>query len=254
MLMAHKLFDGFVAYKGLQPETVDMLRDCKWLESAQLFDMGKIEALQQFSPFDDILRKLPYPECWFESEDQFGTHVGVYLTAEDSGEIGGSIFTYESGMKWILMAVFSIDADHGGIFVSPIEYKTKSGVLPLQPGVYVNAALAYVAKFLSALRCVNVDAVRIDPPPAMQKARARRGKKPFFSHWVLVLRGKSATGEWLGGTHNSPRVHLRRSHFREYSPGKWTCVSECVVGNKSLGMVTKSYAFDASAVSNAARV
>ncbi len=46
----------------------------------------------------------------------------------------------------------------------------------------------------------------------------------------------------FGGTHASPRLHLRRGHPRQYAPGKYCWVQPCVVGNKAAGMVHKDYA------------
>lgn len=47
--------------------------------------------------------------------------------------------------------------------------------------------------------------------------------------------------ESMGGTHASPRLHLRRGHARQYAEGKYCWVQPHVVGNKKLGMVHKDY-------------
>ena len=91
------------------------------------------------------------------------------------------------------------------------------------------------------LSCVNVDTIELKPDQALQKARQKRGKLPLFSSWVCVLKGKSAQGEWLGGTHASPRLHYRRGHVRNLEDGRTVWVRECMVGNKELGLVEKSY-------------
>jgi len=44
------------------------------------------------------------------------------------------------------------------------------------------------------------------------------------------------------GTHASPALHLRRGHARQYSPGLYTWVQPCIVGNKKDGLVHKDYA------------
>ena len=43
-----------------------------------------------------------------------------------------------------------------------------------------------------------------------------------------------------GGTHASPRVHLRRGHIRKIADGRTVWVQACVVGSKH-GMVLKDY-------------
>ena len=77
------------------------------------------------------------------------------------------------------------------------------------------------------------------------KKREAKGKVPFFTYKVLTLKpSKRSSGEGLGGTHASPRVHLRRGHIRRL-PDKRIWVNGCVVGDKSKGMVVKDYAVPA---------
>jgi len=99
-----------------------------------------------------------------------------------------------------------------------------------------------LSTFLSALNCNNVKQIEHKPNQKLQNARQKRGKYPLFSHWTLELSiPKSSKGKSkLIGTHASPRVHLRRGHPRQYSPGKWTWVQACVVG-RGKGIITKDY-------------
>lgn len=106
--------------------------------------------------------------------------------------------------------------------------------------------IAAVAELIAALSCKNVYIGDNDAPHALNEKRARRGKQPFFSYKTLHIKGESRTVNttYMGGTHASPRVHLRRGHIRRLPQGKvW--VSHCVVGSKSLGMVAKDYAVHA---------
>lgn len=45
----------------------------------------------------------------------------------------------------------------------------------------------------------------------------------------------------LGGTHASPRFHLRRAHLRHFTDGSMTLVRQARVGNPFLGIVEKDY-------------
>ena len=94
------------------------------------------------------------------------------------------------------------------------------------------------------MNCSNIIKVEHNPDEKLQKARIKRGKKPLFSYWTLQLSipNEREEGASLGGTHASPRVHLRRGHARQYAPGKYTWVQPCAVGNKSLGVIHKDYA------------
>jgi hypothetical protein len=104
-------------------------------------------------------------------------------------------------------------------------------------------AVVSVTRFLSALNCININRIEHKPSEKLQKARAKRGKQPLFSYWTLEidLPKSRAAGEDYGGTHASPRVHLRRGHPRKYAPGKYCWVQPHVVGNKAAGMVHKDY-------------
>lgn len=103
--------------------------------------------------------------------------------------------------------------------------------------------LGVIADFLAALSCRNV--ITVDGPApsvALNKARQKRGKQPFFTYKVLTIEvpNDSVEGPPRGGTHASPRVHLRRGHIRHLPSGNvW--VNAAVVGNKRLGMVSKDY-------------
>lgn len=107
--------------------------------------------------------------------------------------------------------------------------------------------LGSVVEFCAALACRNVDARDvITPPEKLNKARVRRGKSPLHVYHVLSISGGSGDSASNGGTHASPRVHLRRGHIRRLPIGPiW--VNACVVGDKSRGMVTKDYAVVAMA-------
>jgi hypothetical protein len=111
------------------------------------------------------------------------------------------------------------------------------GVVDLREAVVLHYA---ALKFVAAMHCGNVTQKQTRPADRLNRARVKRGKKPLFSYWTLHL-SRSEAGEALGGTHDSPRVHLRRGHPRQYAPGKYTWVQPHVVGNKTLGMVHKDY-------------
>jgi hypothetical protein len=107
----------------------------------------------------------------------------------------------------------------------------------------IQSVIDVMAAFLSALNCTNIKRVEHRPDAKLQKARAKRGKQPLFSYWTLELDlSRAESSESLGGTHASPRLHLRRGHPRQYAPGKFTWVQPCAVGNKKAGMVHKDYA------------
>jgi hypothetical protein len=105
-------------------------------------------------------------------------------------------------------------------------------------------------QFLSFLACRNVTTEEVIPCEQQQKARAKRGKRPFFSYHVLKLSPVSgrpvpngARGLWTN------RVHLCRGHVREYTAekplfGKLTgryWIEPHVRGNRDRGITRKDY-------------
>jgi len=120
--------------------------------------------------------------------------------------------------------------------------KTYGDVNGLNLEVVAPEYVCAVRVFFTAMNCKNVVAKEVVHDAKLQKAREKRGKKPLFSFWTLELKQeKTEKCEGYGGTHNSPRLHLRRGHPREYAPGKWTWVQPCAVGNKALGLIHKDY-------------
>ena len=104
------------------------------------------------------------------------------------------------------------------------------------------ASVIVFVNFMAALACSN--SVAMDAPPPSPKLNAKRrkaGKTPFFTYKILTISGNSPqNSEAGGGTHGSPRVHLRRGHIRRL-PEKTVWVNACVVGDKSKGLIQKDY-------------
>lgn len=196
------------------------------------FDMGSYghSALDNIKPVES-LAVLPYWQCWFEIESD-GSVIGTQAAKQDDDSYVSAVFL-RKGREWALIAYYhtKIDVSDGVVCNLNSEHDT-----------FVTAFSFYpIRQFLTAMNCSNVRKVETLQPEKLQKARAKRGKKPLFSYWTLELKQDRAEGESLGGTHSSPRLHLRRGHPRQYAPNKWTWVQPCVVGNKSLGMVHKDY-------------
>lgn len=200
--------------------------------NAVCFDAGRIESMVGFRVVPELAR-LPYETCWieFESEDNF---VCALLTEEGKG-VGGHIWTKNKASRdWMFRCAFLCANDGGKTQFQAIRSKEDADQL--------NEVVAAFRCFLCALNCTNVRRVEHKADEKLQKARARRGKRPLFSTWTLELDlSRPESGDSLGGTHASPRLHLRRGHARQYAPGKWTWVQPCVVGNKAAGMIHKDY-------------
>lgn len=216
------------------------------IEKAISFHMGRVEGLQCIDPISELIR-LPFHVCWFECVNiskEYSETYGV-LATEIEEEIVLDIFCKKTNHKiWEIFGYSSLKKDTNNrisFCVGPKEiYKTDHSKHYTN---FIDAITFDVGRFLSALNCQNVKRVEHKPDAALNKARQKRGKLPLFSFWTLELDfDRSQRGQSCGGTHASPRLHLRRGHPRQYAPGVWTWVQPHVVGNKNLGIVHKDYA------------
>lgn len=202
---------------------------------AVCFEAGDIDDVLGFKIIEELVR-LPYPVMWIEGRmdsDVGGHSILGQLVWTHEGVINSAVFRKLQG-QWRYL--FGFEHRDGKQNVGHFDKGW--------PRDFLRLPVQFLFKFLSALNCTNINRVEHKPPEKLQKARARRGKKPLFSYWTLEidLPKSRAAGENYGGTHAAPRLHLRRGHPRQYAPGKYCWVQPCVVGNKAAGMVHKDYA------------
>lgn len=71
-------------------------------------------------------------------------------------------------------------------------------------------------EFLAAINCSNVGTQDVPAPKLLNDRRKKKGRALFYPYKVLDL-SPSSQGERGegGGTHASPRTHLRRGHIRQ---------------------------------------
>jgi hypothetical protein len=106
---------------------------------------------------------------------------------------------------------------------------------------------AFIENEIRAI-CVLIDAEVLERqqervPHLLNEARERRGKLPFYSfHTLRLRRAVRYVGAEFAGERakNSPRLHLRRGHWRHFPTFK-TWVRWTVVGDPSRGFVDKAY-------------
>ena len=106
--------------------------------------------------------------------------------------------------------------------------------------VYISA----VIELLEALSCRNVSTTNYQDASTKNGKRISEGKLPFYETKMLVVDTRamvSSKGVYLGGTHASPRQHLRRGHIRRL-PKDNIWIQPCVVGDPNKGTIHKQYA------------
>jgi hypothetical protein len=92
--------------------------------------------------------------------------------------------------------------------------------------------------FLNTLACSNV---AIEASIPSKQPKASKGALPFDIYHVLSVRSSSEGGQDHGGTHRSPREHLRRGHIRRLSTGKKIWINAVVVNAGAGASVLKDY-------------
>lgn len=101
-----------------------------------------------------------------------------------------------------------------------------------------------VVQACSVINCANVTTAEISAPAALNKKRQEKGKQPFFSYKVLQLSDerREAGKGGAGGSHASPRMHLRRGHLRRLESKVVWVRPAMVNAGSNTGVVLKDYA------------
>jgi hypothetical protein len=87
----------------------------------------------------------------------------------------------------------------------------------------------------------------VEPDAKLNKMRRARGKAPLFTYKVLTIGKKKRKSRHLGGTHASPRSHLRRGYYRTSRNGIRHWVQPCMVKGETDGFVHKDYVVEGTA-------
>lgn len=91
-----------------------------------------------------------------------------------------------------------------------------------------------VLELCEALTCVNVHIDKLQSTPkAVNDKRAAAGKMRLPDAWCLTIDVPAElkqAGPWKGGTHRSPRTHLRRGHIRRKPSGNYW-INSTIVGS-----------------------
>lgn len=203
--------------------------------NAQCFDIGDMSAICELQVVPELAR-LPYRAVWFEGHQSDSmlpqARIGLLAVEDDDGTVDCVCFVYQRRIWALMWLVRELDMRAGTYWMTTDTPEVATAV---------NTGIFALRAFCCALNCTNVERRQHAPDIKLQKARARRGKVPLFSYWTLELKGRRECGSLMGGTHASPRVHLRRGHPRQYAPGQWTWVQAHAVGNRAAGVVHKDY-------------
>lgn len=111
--------------------------------------------------------------------------------------------------------------EHGALLNFEL-LSTQEGVMPPDQETLIGGASLVAWTTLAMMNCENIDTVPATIPPAFQKARTKRGKKPLVSyHTVRVNTEKtprSIGSSPLSGD-GTTRLHAKRGHMKDYRKG-----------------------------------
>jgi len=83
----------------------------------------------------------------------------------------------------------------------------------------------------------------------LNEKRIKKGKRPFFD-WTTITVEPRAPSQSLGGTHASPKPHMRRGHVRRLKSGKIVMVKSMIINKHKMpeeGFVFHDYVMGAAA-------
>lgn len=211
--------------------------------------------------------RLPYPMCVFEFQDATpkGVNHPFFVLAE---ELGYSDPDHD-GVRVHSFVPFSTKGNtddiwmhNGWVYLNRLTKTYDSFVnsntlkfLDSGPGykqladskmieASIIASAQWLCSFLAVLNCSNVEVSEVAEPTALNKKRLKKGKVPIYSYKTLVLKTRQQRLTGNGhGTHESPRIHLRRGHIKRRKTGNFWW-EPCVVGDRARGIVMKDYRAD----------
>jgi hypothetical protein len=235
------------------------------VRDAQKFYVGDVCTIEGIAQPQDFPR-LPYPLCVFEFQDidPKGISRPFFLLCE---EIGYSDPSYNSVRvhSFIPYPTPAYMDDlwlHSGCVEVNRETDTYDSFINKNTLQFLDAgdgfsrladantieesiisSAQWLCRFLAVLNCSNVEITEVGDPKFINKKRKNKGKVPIYSYKTLVLKTRQQRLATGSGTHESPRIHLRRGHVKRRKTGDFWW-QPCVVGDRKKGVVVKDYRAD----------
>jgi hypothetical protein len=275
---------NMAAYQASFADSWDRMADAMdKLDSADKFimpDYGRVFKQGERRGYGPDLLRLPAPVCALEffcprrlrALEDVREHpyfpkrrialcidlgsVQLYSSQPDTGVALLSAFEVEDGVWTFAPAVAILDPDTLEVSEGDrIAFDTRPFITEIWHRGYTEREAATdladevvaAIEFMMVVNCENVKRERIEAPAKLNKKRAKNGKTPFYSYWLLdVFKEGRARGAHQGGSHNSPRFHFRRGHIRRYRDEQGNIrftrfIKRMAVGNAALGHVDKTY-------------
>ena len=208
------------------------------IRSAVQFDCGEVDSIPVGKGREFCEARAPFPNTLLQFEtpsSPAGSHAIVLWREQSDGSIFLIAAQRGRDKTWRTCGLTRVNRLGDEHHYERIGFDASNSE-------YVTLMHARAMNLFYILGCSNVTTVDHVAPVALNKKRARSGKLPILSYKTLVIALDQAKKESsaMGGTHSSPRVHLRRGHIRKLPSEERVWVQSCVVGSKH-GMVSKDY-------------
>ena len=200
---------------------------------------------------------LPYPtitiEFFINKPNGFFNKAIIVCTEKDNMIEAYSIM-YSIEMKvWHLMSLgtaISCDkpfTEKGLNYHELLANDYEEAVAKVGDNIFKEVVRGFVQRplmeMLQALTCKNIYINSLEfIDPKKNERRIKAGKLPFYETKILCVKstGSEIDKTHKGGTHASPRQHLRRGHIRRYATYNiW--INSQIIGKSSNGIISKSY-------------
>jgi hypothetical protein len=215
----------------------------KWLQTGTVF-VAMQDSYDDTAPFlHDHHYRLPYQVTVVEnSENPQADYLSIMVEFENPSRTLMTVFL-RTGSQFVVPAVSVLYTPS-----NPADQRFKAISTAVDFKKQPDVGEAIITEFCRNLvmfdRLANgeLSTDYKQEPRFLNKRRARKGKPPLLAHHILkpVPRKTEPAGS-MGGTHASPRLHLRRGHYRQYTNGIKRWIKPSWVGDKTRGVVTKTY-------------
>lgn len=238
MMLVHTWVDQYVEGGGINTDWFS-----RALAQAVQFDCGPIDEIPIGKATEFCQARSPFPTTvlQFETSPTDGrTHILVVWEESSDGGVLLMVAQRLLNKYWNTLAPTRITFSHG------VFHFERYGLVGNGPAdVFVKMMFAHALNFFYILGCANVEVVDIPAPRKLNQKREKSGRYPLLEYKTLALKldAKHTSRPAAGGTHASPRVHLRRGHVRQLESGRRIWVQACVVGAKE-GVIVKDYRWD----------
>lgn len=195
-------------------------------------------------PYKNFVLEYPFSSGSIDSRKEYVSPNRIVFVQDFSQEYFAFVPIYHVPIKklWIFQPFITVPKKNC-IVRKHMEVNGLSGIVVaadelIPPEDYMGECRA-VFEFLNALNCTNVS------PQSIGKTNNGKHKKmtlPFDEYHLLTISGsRHQSTKYDGGSHASPREHLRRGHVRKLHSGVNIWVNACVVNAGTKGKITKDY-------------